>query len=614
MEETEEIGVDDTAWIIDKLGEDVLPEQDKRELTENSVQAVLRRLELDRQAPGEVLWDVDDLYFAATGVRKLCLTDNGDGFDEPGFRANIMKLAPRGTQHGTLERFGVGAKIAGVTRHPLGMIYQSWQQAGRGIFAHLWRDPDGRYGLRRRPVGDNKWATVVDIDDTYRPELVTPSGTKVTLLGRDEDEDTFAPPEGSEHGGKWLSRYLNTRYFQLPEQVRVRVREGEDYTPDNPSSGRFRTITGQRPWLDQMSVASGIFIGSDFRIWWWILDEKRPVKDSHYATGGFVASKFLHEMFDLRERRSAPSILQKFGVTFGFNRVVLIVEPGVIHDDPDLPVEPYATSVDLQRAHVKHNDAPLDFDRYAAEFRNDMPEELQRFIEEEAQGPDEGDRRKRYRASMEKLRELFLLPRYRPTPTGEELADLRTNGPGGSGNRGEGETTRPGPRARPDRGTHPAGTTGNVYPLRTTPDGIPARVTDELPDVDFTWVSDADDELPERGGEMEDRAARYVPETNQLLINADFRLFALMTDHWTEVYQGRPGVKRMATEAVRDVYTGVLVETVVGMLAFRGDQQWSETRLAEALSEEALTAAVMPRVSPHRQIGSILRGHYQGAA
>lgn len=616
MTHTEEFGVDDTGWIIEKLGEDVLPEQDKRELTENGVLAVLRELERSGGSQGELLWDVDDIYFQTYGVRKICLIDTGDAFDEASFRANIMRLAPRGKDHTSLKRFGVGAKIAGVTKHPHGMIYQSWREPDTGIFAHLWRDPDtGTYGLRAVENDDGKFETIVPIDGTLRPPLIHDRGTKVTLLGPTEQTDTFGPPPGNPHGGKWLSRYLNSRYFELPPGVRLRVREGETYVPGELDTGRLRTISGQRSFLDERSSDRGVFVGTDFRIRWWILDDGPDrLKDSHYVTSGFVAAKFLHELFELREGRSAPTVLQRFGITFGFMRVVLVLEPGVTDPDPDSQADPVHASVDLQRAHLKHNGLPLDWDRYATEFRTNMPQPLKDFVEEQAHGTDDTDRRKRYRNQMEKLKELFRLPRYRPASNGPEEVDPAHTGPGGHGERA-------GKRAR-TRGTgqlrlpggDPVGATGNVYPLRRRPDGIKGVEVSTLPDVEFRWVSDLDPHLPARGGELEDRAARYIPETNTLLINADFRLFELIADHWLRLYGQRPAARGVITEAVRDVYTGVLVETVVGMLAFRGDQLWPESRLVEALSEEALTAAVMPRVAPHRQIGQILRSRFPGVA
>jgi hypothetical protein len=51
----------------------------------------------------------------------------------------------------------------------------------------------------------------------------------------------------------------------------------------------------------------------------------------------------------------------------------------------------------------------------------------------------------------------------------------------------------------------------------------------------------------------------------------------------------------MVTDAVREWFEQQLIETVIGVRTLEGSQQWTEDPIDKALSEEALTAAVMPR-------------------
>ena len=605
---TDQLQVDDVDWIVTKLGEDVVAEQDKRELLENAIKAVQRTI-ADPTLPdieGEVLVDVDVAYFTETGIRKLAVIDTGDAFTAASLAHNLNRLAPSGEQRHSLGTFGVGAKIAGLTRHPAGMVYQSWTGPDEGVAATLWRDDAGHYGLQRLDTGDGKFAAVVPIDDTTQHELIAARGhgTMVTLLGADTDEDTYTPPPGNRHGGKWLSRYFNSRYFELPDAVHVKVREGADYTPDDPESGRLRTVTGMRAHLDQTAVDRGHLPLDVGVAWWWILDNEDRTRDSHYLPAGHVAAVFGDELFDVREQQAGYAMLQKMGITFGFKDVVIYIEPGVTAPRG----APTGVTCDLQRAHLKVAGAPLDFDALAEQVRGALPPELRAHVEAHATGArDDADRHRRIRKLMEQYRDLFQLPRYRPMSGGPEQADPNRTGPGGQQQRGE----------RPSRtdtqhnstGIRPgAGSGGTVYPLRRRNPGQPSTRHDDVPDVQVYWISDVDTELPGRDGEIEDAAAKYIAETNILKINADFRLFAHVRDRWLQAYRGLAGAHDIVTDAVRSAYEQVLVETVIGMLVLRGDEQWSDRRLQRALSPEALTAATMPRVAVNRQIQATLQG------
>jgi hypothetical protein len=63
------------------------------------------------------------------------------------------------------------------------------------------------------------------------------------------------------------------------------------------------------------------------------------------------------------------------------------------------------------------------------------------------------------------------------------------------------------------------------------------------------WVSVQDH--TREPGDIEDRAARYIPEQNALLINADFRAFGDMIEHWWKQFDRRAEVKAIILDAVR---------------------------------------------------------------
>src|SRR5687767_15083154 len=76
-EKTLPLKVANTGFLLDRLGEDCHPLQFLRELTQNSIEAILRTPNQN----GEAIWDVDwnSLELDETGTFKLSVTDNGDG-------------------------------------------------------------------------------------------------------------------------------------------------------------------------------------------------------------------------------------------------------------------------------------------------------------------------------------------------------------------------------------------------------------------------------------------------------------------------------------------------------------------------------------------------------
>jgi hypothetical protein len=118
------------------------------------------------------------------------------------------------------------------------------------------------------------------------------------------------------------------------------------------------------------------------------------------------------------------------------------------------------------------------------------------------------------------------------------------------------------------------------------------------------WVSLADG--TRTPGDIEDKAARYLEDQNLLLINADFRVFTDMVQHWVEKYTKErgetAGLVEMVRDSVHDWFEQALTETVIGVQALKGSREWSITQITAALSEEALTAVVMQRYHPYNSV------------
>ena len=128
------------------------------------------------------------------------------------------------------------------------------------------------------------------------------------------------------------------------------------------------------------------------------------------------------------------------------------------------------------------------------------------------------------------------------------------------------------------------------------------------PHPDVVWITATDGtRVPPF---LEDRAAKFLPEKNLLQINGDFRAFTDMEDRWCKQYEHVSGARPTVSDVVHEWFEQALIETVIGVQALHGSQEWRVEHMGRALNEESLTAAVMQRyhvdVAVKRALGAKL--------
>lgn len=598
--ETLPLTVRNIGFLLDRLGEDCHSLQFLRELTQNALEAIGRTK--DRQ--GEVVWDVDWNYYDLESVYKLSIVDNGDGMTGDEMVRFINQLSSSLTEQSVQGNYGVGAKIAAATRNHAGLIYLSWKD-GHGAMIHLWRDPStGQYGLRQFERPDGSFGHYAEVEDSVKPDLIKDHGTKVVLLGQAESADTMRPPESVAAPSRWIAKYLNTRYFEIPPGAMIKAREGWEHPLSDKDRNLLRTVIGQGPYLAKHSSASGkVQLSGAVAHWWLLLDEPALTQNSGYIeSSGHTAALYKGELYEMLSGRAGRARLQHFGVLLGHNRVVIYVEP----------TNGAGTKIttNTARTQLLVNNEPLPWSEWAVEFQEQMPEAIRQLMEEIAAGSSSSDHSKSIRERLKQLMDLFKVSRYRPTPAGELMIDDSRTTRGGMpqqrGGGSGGSTTSSGKKG---------GTAGGVYSVFLKTDGVPGEAVRPDPFPNVTWVSVKDG--TREPGDIEDRAARYLVEQNHLLINADFRVFTDMIERWgREFADNKNAVAGVIQDAVRSWFEQALVEAVLGVQALKDAKEWSVEDIERALSEEALTSAVMPRYHVHnavkRELGSKL-GKLQSA-
>lgn len=606
---TLKLGVGNPAFLLERLAADCGPLQQYRELTVNGIQAV--------QATGQqgiVEWDVFWPLLETEGVYKLSCVDTGVGMTGPEMLHYINKLSSSVHEQGLTQNFGVGAKIASMTRNREGLTYLSWKD-GVGSMVRLWLDPNtDEYGAYQFELADGTFSHWAPVPDHLKPKQIGDHGTCVVLMGNSADEDTTVCPLPELDGTRWLTKYLNTRFYQVPDGVTIRARESMHSNNDN--NVVFSTIVGQAAYLDgadrkgnPVCDTSGVVDLAEARVHWHILAEGDNAKKngSRVQASKHTAVLYQDELYELVTGRSANGRIQQFGVIFGVDRVVLYVEP-----TGDVTSNTARTQI------TTADGAPLPFSEWGVQFAANLPAELIELQEQSTTNNRDKDRQKELAKRLESIKQLFQVSRYRQAR---------------QGNHGMGGTEPSMPSRRERQRTEKVDKTADTKTERTkrkpnlfdqaAKEGSNAHSDDmdaQIPTV--TWQSLILDGYEQRAeGDLEDRAAKYVPEHNTIIANADFRVFDDMVTVFAGEYGSLPGFEKAVRDAVEIWVEQALCETVMGMKSLDGGKLWNDEQMAAALSEEALTAAVMQRYHVHncvkRHLGTAtgsLRMHQQREA
>ena len=601
MPATQPMTVGNPTFLVDRLGLDCAPLQFVRELNQNALEAIERRREAGWSGEGRVIWDVDWTLAENYGVFKLQVSDNGAGMTGPQVEMYINSLSSSGSEQGFAKNFGVGAKISAGKENPHGLVYKSWVN-GDGVLATFWRDPIIGYGLKQYEVG-GRFGHFAPIDASLRSNPIDECGTSVTLMGNDDDENTYWKPGLKQ---KWLIQYLNSRYFELPSDVVIKVRDFSQADPTNwptspdvgmgPGGSQMRTIEGMKHYLTKYSESSGSLPLENATAHWWLLPDGLNVSGGVWDDKSHIAALFQSELYDVKRRAEARSELISFGIIYGQSRVVLYIEPNtsvlnVVANTArsNLLVVNGETSVQLPWAD------------WAAEFRNNIPEPIRQMMDEILSQADAGNYADEVKRRLKEIRDLLRISRYRRTSRGRDRVEGDL--PGGS-TRDTGDTR--GPRNQPGSKPRTGGANSDLYSSFISDTGEPGeevRNRDNIPEV--RWVSVGDGTRVE--GLLEDKAARYVIEQNLILANADFRGFQRLMEVLSADYpHADPASIKQTVQAWSTLQ---LIEAVLGIQSLQGSPEWSSTEdVQRALSEEALTTAVMVRYASlsqmKRQLGS----------
>jgi hypothetical protein len=603
----------EAAFLLERLAADCAPLQEYRELTKNALEAIERVQESGESDPDGghlIVWDVEwkalqgQITAGEKPIYKLSIWDTGDGMTGEEMLKYINHLSSSVGVQALDQNFGVGAKITAGVSNPVGLVYTSYKN-GQVHQTHFWRDPaTNTYGIRpflQRDGQFHYWRLLKP--SVLPPEIIRAGhGTMVTLLGGDPEENTMLVPEGAVGAVRWLVRYLNRRFFQFPEGITVKVREFSKSDPvDWPvkattyarDGGILRGANGQAHYLNDNAEATGSVRLEDGKAtaYWWLLKDEKVGDPSYWLSSGHIAARYQDELYELRDGNAGIRQLMHFGVLFGSRRVVIYVAP-----DTNKLITP-----NTARSQLLRGGEPLPWEAWAAEFRSQLPEPIQRMMEELLSQDSDGNHADAIQERLKRIEQLMRFTKYRRVPSGP----VNVAGEALGGANGEGDAiTDPSPSKPGSDG----GRLSDLYGAYVDEDeGEPAEpVVPKVAFPEIQWVSIAAG-TRQPDDNLEDRAAAYVNSTqNVLLVNEDFRVFTDLVEHFMRLYEGYAGAEQTIPEVIKEWYSQQLVESVLGIQAVRGSAKWPPNEVDDALSEAALTAVVMPRYNLYQQVSRVL--------
>jgi len=160
--------------------------------------------------------------------------------------------------------------------------------------------------------------------------------------------------------------FSNSEPEQWPKNFEAASRMGT-------GGSQMRTIYGMKYYLEKYAEKFGIVDLDTVKIHWFILPEDLNVSGGVWDEKYHCAAIYQSELYDLKRASEARSILINFGITWGWNRIVLYAEPNL----KKIPV-----ITDISRKSLQTNGQSLPWEDWAEEFRIKMPEEIKQLMDE----------------------------------------------------------------------------------------------------------------------------------------------------------------------------------------------------------------------------------------
>lgn len=578
--------------LVTLLGRDCEPTQFLREYVMNSVEAIQRVLatEYIDNYKGNIEVDYDKDFYEKFKVFKLSFTDNGDGMTLNEMLTHLNSLSSSGHRN-TYQNYGVGGKIASLTRNHVGIVYKSWPKHGDGSGAQIILEFDKAtscYGVK--PFSDQNgnvfWSK--QLSQNEQPGLIKNNGghgTQVTLLGMEVDADTMLMPTPRQKGGveNWLYQYCNTRFYELPKNIKLSVRIAHQKVGETTSY--LGQVRGHAKTMERNSVSSGQVTLSDATLYWHILEDKRQGHGREYVKG-HIACLNQNEIIDVQDGRSSRA--SDFGIFIGKDDIVLFLEPN----------NKYIQNTARTKM-VGSDGSPLPWNDWADDFRAQMPDEIKQYMKKRIDKETEKTDQKRLRDKLKEVEKLLKVSKYRLSEQGDVKVNPEQKQQGKTNHIQDKKnpTVVPShPRPCPEEGRVKEWLNNEVMQNGKLGERIAA---DSWPEINWT--------TPAQFEELEDKMAMYEKHQNIVFVNKEFQGYLDVPNYFNTQFKATEETALYIKSCVNEAFEQQLMEVIFGVLSLKQRPYWSPDAFEMALSPEALTTATMARYHLLKEIRGKLK-------
>jgi hypothetical protein len=310
--------------VIDILSRGVLPDQVLRELVKNATEAIERGGFLSEENPGVVRIARDKKY-----PNKAVITNTaGDPLTQEVAKNSLASIGATGNDPD--ENFGIGAKIAYLPQHPLGLEYRS-RQDNESFTIH--KDERNIYGLKEEQFDDDHPAVFLDCPD--EDFTFDDTETEVVLKGKTPGDDTWrelcrvASKDQSPSFSGWTIRdHLNTRFWEPPLLIDTEVCiYDEDGNYAETAKCRFlKAVAESKEVHGTVPVTTGPYAG--VKMHYYALKTERGKKKATHDIGGYFGYIHNNEVFIQKDITGTQRkrTMENAGVLVSHKNVLIVAE------------------------------------------------------------------------------------------------------------------------------------------------------------------------------------------------------------------------------------------------------------------------------------------------